>query len=560
MISRRAFLGGCAAGGALAGCRTVFPWTERPLLTIGVASDPHIDVRYPSRTRLLAQAFGRMRDMGAEVVVVAGDLTERGLVSDLRIFADTWKTAFPDGCGADGEKVELFAVCGNRDMMCSGKISSAFKATNRDAAIYPSPAAAWRTCFGEPYSDDFLCRRIHGYTFLGAHWGFEKTSVKAFVDSQIGRDGGDKPFFFVQHPHPDGTCFTAWRSEPHGTTFEALKDHANAVAISGHSHCTLVDDHCVWRGPFVSVAGGSTWDALPVPDGPEPRLGTKSQFAMMRIYGDRIVYERYDVLTGKRLGDDIVWSEPDPSADASFRFATWNIGHFSWGRSSEPTVTSAEAARQGGEYRRFLRTMDADVLGVCEFSDNFTCDGTERADEFVFSAYPRSAKGPKRAYQHDAVFYRRFRVLDRRQKFYPRHLQDTYYQAVKLDVFGRGVWFVETHLDWKVWERGHEGDRIDQMRTLIADFASEPFVVIGGDFNVTAMGPDGKRRFTVEQYGLFANAGYRMANDGTVATAKRGAPLDNIFVRGLKMREVAFHKAGDLSDHDAVSCTLSFVR
>ena len=47
-----------------------------------------------------------------------------------------------------------------------------------------------------------------------------------------------------------------------------------------------------------------------------------------------------------------------------------------------------------------------------------------------------------------------------------------------------------------------------------------------------------------------------MANDGSVATAKRNAPLDNIFVRGLEMSDVRFHKAGDLSDHDAVSCRL----
>ena len=558
MIGRRSFITGGLAAGLLSGCR--MPWTfgERPLLTVGVVSDPHLDARYPHRSRLLAQAFARLRDAGAEAVVVAGDLTERGLKEDLRTFADVWHGAFPGGLGPTGEKVELFAVYGNRDLMCSGKTPPAFREAHRAEAIYPAPAAAWKECFGEEGSDGFLFRRIRGYSFFGAHWGAEKGDVKAFLAAHPGAIDPSRPFFFVQHPHPDFTCFAAWGCDAAGATVEALRDCGNAIAVSGHSHRSLADDHCVWQGPFVSVAGGSTWDAVQCDESPDPRLLTRSQYALMRVYPGRVVYERRDVLTDGRVGDDIAWTEPDPSAGGSLRFATWNIGHYSWGRASNPTVTSPEVPAIARNYRRFLNVIDADVLGVCEYSEELTCDGDEKADEHIFPGYPQAAKGPKRAFQHDVVFFRRFRELERRQRFYPKHQQDTYYQAVKLDVFGRGVWFVETHLDWKIWQPGHAGDRIDQMKTLIADFASEPYVVIGGDFNIAALNPDGTRRFMVEEFGLFADAGYRMANDGSVATAKRNAPLDNIFVRGLEMSDVRFHKAGDLSDHDAVSCRLGF--
>lgn len=557
-MNRRLFLESLAATGFVAGCRTPFAFGERPFLTVGIVSDPHLDARYPHRARLLTQAFARLRDAGAEVVVASGDLTERGLKEDLKTFADAWRGVFPSGRGPTGEKVELFAVYGNRDLMCSAKTPPAFREAHRTEAIYPAPAAAWRDCFGEEGSDDFLFRRIHGYSFFGAHWGVEKGNVKAFLAAHAEAIDPLRPFFFVQHPHPDFTCFAAWDHAAEGETVEALRAYGNAIAVSGHSHRSLADDHCVWQGPFVSVAGGSTWDAVQCEESPSPRLLTRSQYALMRVYADRVVYERRDVLTGARVGDDIVWTEPEPAAGGSLRFATWNIGHFSWGRMSNPTVTSAEAPAISRDYRKFLREMDADVLGICEYSAEFTCDGDEKSDECVFSGYPQAAKGPKRAFQHDVVFFRRFRELERRRKFYPRHQQDTYYQAVKLDVFGRGVWFVETHLDWKIWEPGHAGDRIDQMKTLIADFASEPFVVIGGDFNIAALRPDGTRRFTVEEFGLFAAAGYQMANDGSVATAKRNAPLDNIFVRGLTLSDVRFHKAGDLSDHDAVSCRLAF--
>lgn len=249
------------------------------------------------------------------------------------------------------------------------------------------------------------------------------------------------------------------------------------------------------------------------------------------------------------------------------RYASWNIGHYAYGRWRDTRVDESDARERAAEYNRYLDRLGADVMGICEYSENFTSNGAFKASRDVFGRYAEQSVGPCESWQWNAVFHNGFKVLDRRVKHYAKHRQNTYYIAVKVDLGGgRPAWFVQTHLDWGNYFPGHEQDRADQMLTLIEDFRDEPRVVIAGDFNALKWHPPAKEggnpweTDAPEEFQVFVKAGYTLANAGEHKTAPTHNPklaIDNIIVRGFKMKDVEFVDCGRLSDHMTVCCTLT---
>lgn len=252
----------------------------------------------------------------------------------------------------------------------------------------------------------------------------------------------------------------------------------------------------------------------------------------------------------------------------SFRFTSWNIGHYAYGRWRDTRIAEGEAKEWIAKYNGFLDKLKADVVGVCEYSEDFTSNGLYRASRDIFGRYSSKCIGPQEMWQWNAVFLNgKFKVLETRMKYYAKHRQKTYYKAVKVDLGGgRPAWFVQTHLDWGNYFPGHEQDREDQMRTLIEDFKNEPRVVIAGDFNVLKWHPPAKpgsnpwETGNPEEFQMFVKAGYTLAQSGEVMTApthKPNLPIDNVIVRGFRMTDVSFPDCGRLSDHLPVCCTLT---
>ena len=250
-----------------------------------------------------------------------------------------------------------------------------------------------------------------------------------------------------------------------------------------------------------------------------------------------------------------------------FVYATWNIGHYSWGGDWKSTVRPEDGERRAADYRAFLDRIDADVVGICEYTEDFTTNGSMKASAALFGGYPGRSVGPSRSYQWNAQFWKGFGALERKTVDYVERHQKVYYQATRLEIGGEDVWIVQTHLDWTTFMKGFERYRERQMQKLIDDFRDKPRVIISGDFNVGDRGANGVRREKMipapEEYDVFVRAGYALANSNGTPTCpsdKPTQPLDNIIVKGLDISDVRFHPAGDLSDHDAVSCTLTLRR
>jgi len=208
---------------------------------------------------------------------------------------------------------------------------------------------AWEEVFEEPYAPVYR-KNVKGYDFVGAHWdgtaGSNWSGMHAVTPwfAEHGKSlDPSKPFFFFQHPHPKDTCYGSWAwGHDDGTATRALTPFANAVAFSGHSHYSLLDERSIWQGAFTSVGTGSLrYEGDPsdeLPGGFENSGGEdksrpngkklmsnvcaceQRNGLLVRVYDDAITLERRDFVRDVDLGPD--WTLPLPSAEPRpFAFA-----------------------------------------------------------------------------------------------------------------------------------------------------------------------------------------------------------------------------------------------
>ena len=352
-FTRRWFIGGMAGCGASAGLRAlaapgVSSASGGVRLRIGIVSDVHLGAE--GEEAALENALAHFRAAGVDGVVVPGDIAHLGRIDQLRLFARCWHSAFPDGKGADGRRVEPLFVYGNHDI-------DGFKFPKNEARFKDNPgrlaaeaighgdnrARFWRETFHEDFAPIWM-KNVKGYTFIGAHWNRANGGipVEDFMKSNGAKIDPSLPFFYIQHEHPRDTCIGPWAwGHDDGRATRALAPFPNAVALSGHSHYTLTDERSVWQGAFTSINAGSlkysSYDyALRenmTGNGYGYRADRQRKRAMSRVdttngkqgmlmtvCEDRIVLERREFVSGKSLGDD--WVIPLPCANEKpFAFA-----------------------------------------------------------------------------------------------------------------------------------------------------------------------------------------------------------------------------------------------
>ena len=337
-ISRREFIGSAAAMAAMR------PWRifaadgfggGTPKLRFGVVSDVHVcEVTGTYGTEHLFKAFVWFRDQGVDGVVIAGDMADHGLIAQLKCVANAWNKAFPDGKGLDGKPVEKLFVYGNHDIegFKYPKIKPA-----PEEIIATDRKAAWERVFNEPY-EPIWKKTVKGYTFIGAHWDTWNgvPAIEPYMKEHAVELKGDRPFFYIQHPHPKGTCHGPWAwGHDDGTSVRALSPFPNAIAFSGHSHHPLVDERSIWQGAFTSIGTASLRYIDPIYGrenaGPKTIVDLKQmplvdkfggkQGMLVSVYDNRMVIERRDFVNDGKLGPD--WVMPLPVTKAKpFDFKT----------------------------------------------------------------------------------------------------------------------------------------------------------------------------------------------------------------------------------------------
>ena len=369
-ISRRWFIGGAASFGAFGGCRFFTGngfASGRPNLTFGVVSDIHFVARAkPGETETAANnelTFVRtlewFRDQGVDGVVVAGDMADNGIISQLELVAEAWNRVFPGDRAPDGRKVERLFVYGNHDMggipYAKGRFPGKSEAEINAQIIYPDPKGAWERAFHEKF-EPIWTKEVKGYRFVGAQWwssqgcrGLDEKfndGVAEWYAARAKEIDPSRPFFHIQHPHPKDTCYGPWAwGRDIGLTTKALSAFPNAVAFSGHSHYPLTDERSVWQGAFTSVGTSSLRYMAPayeefkegfvnsrtggkdarVIDAAKLQPGMANPYdcregMLWRVFDDRVVVERREFISGLDVGED--WVLPLPTAESKpFAFA-----------------------------------------------------------------------------------------------------------------------------------------------------------------------------------------------------------------------------------------------
>ena len=90
--------------------------------SFGVLSDLHLLdpalglPKCEARSALFRTALARFRDRGVDGVLVCGDLTSNGFVTELEEVARVWFEVFPEGCLPDGRRVANLLLYGDHDM------------------------------------------------------------------------------------------------------------------------------------------------------------------------------------------------------------------------------------------------------------------------------------------------------------------------------------------------------------------------------------------------------------------------------------------------------------
>ena len=402
-MNRRSFIGRSLSFAGFAVCRPgiVFAVEHgkylfgKPNLVFGVTSDVHVRPLHGSKgmyfTAFWRKALELFRDQGADAVVAAGDLCNLGVTDEMQAFADTWFDVFPDDRAPDGRKVERVFVYGNHDvsMSMASRACKKDKKEMKKRAIALDRAGCWKRIFKEEFSEVYR-KTVKGYDFIGAHWegglkGYDDSfcaELEAFYDKIGPSLDKSKPFFHVQHPHPKGTCHgeSVWGQDD-GVSTKVLSRHPNAVAFSGHSHNSLLDERAIWQGAFTSVGTATASHiglsslkpgsesgfenfktygktakerekadrakVMPMMDRTQGR-----QAQVVRVYDDRIVFSRYDLYDQKPLAEDLVMPL-DTAKTKPFAFAPRceAAKQPQFPESAKVTVSFCEANRRGDEIK-----------------------------------------------------------------------------------------------------------------------------------------------------------------------------------------------------------------
>lgn len=382
-----------------------------PNIRIGIVSDVHIMRDDPHTADTWRHTLEYFRDRKVDGVLVAGDIADHGLESELRIFADTWNSVFPGDKLPDGSKVERLFVYGNHDVNTWSDIRKMFQ-TDADYLadhIADHRAETWKRVFKEDFHP-ITFKTVKGYHFIGAHWfnGDSVDGLAEFIGARHSKLAGTKPFFYFQHPHPKNTCNGPWAwGQDDGTVTDILSHYPNAVAFSGHSHCPLTDERDLWQGTFTSIGTSSLRYQYPIGarenqrvDGgskeksemPEISTGDGRQGMLMSVYDDCIAIEKREFVYDEPIRESWIIPLGVTGTPMSFeeRAKTAQIPQFN--PLDKATVTRAMGKdRQGDEHMQVtvhfpsvlksthgVRAFDYEVQVEARYVDVIKSDVTKR--------------------------------------------------------------------------------------------------------------------------------------------------------------------------------------
>lgn len=241
------------------------------------------------------------------------------------------------------------------------------------------------------------------------------------------------------------------------------------------------------------------------------------------------------------------------------KIATWNIGHFSNGAHDYSSITSSNYSSKLAQYRQLLyNNIKADVIALNEYNYWFLTS-VHSAQDVLFNNYGFRAYSDPFQYSYNMIYSNiyidnigchPYECLIGETIADPSAINatDYYYIAADLWMGGHKVKLISTHLAFDRTRDGVlQGKQLDELLNL---YGGEERIIILGDMNLKST--------TWSAYDNLINAGFSLANDGTLITTA-ASPLDNIIYRGVTLSDISVEDSAltdSLSDHKPISATL----
>lgn len=400
-MTRRTFLGGLA-GVAAEGCSFARGFGDEPRLTFGVVSDLHVST--PASTGMFRRALRYFRSRGADAVIVAGDLSDWGLLSGLKEVKRAW-----DDEMAGSSAVPLF-ITGNHDYdgWWYGDMTLDMHVqgySENEALERLGMAKCWKETFGEVFSP-IRRRRVRGFDFISAEWydvaqPGSDDPVIAWLKAHPELADADRPFFFFRHDPLPGTVSSSIGRPGSQALTETLSAFPNCIAFNGHTHWPLTDERSIWQGGFTAISVPSlsyTSLAKGYENGKDVRDGTshrdmeplparanleEAEGYLVRVYGDCLEVERRDFTLGiEAAGPWVVpfgCGAPRPFAPEAHAAAV-PVPQFTAGSALRTYVTNCDGGTRDGRWTIFMTLEFPSASGTAGRAFDYEIRAVSEAD------------------------------------------------------------------------------------------------------------------------------------------------------------------------------------
>ena len=282
---------------------------ETPLLKVGILSDSQgygyaEDWGFHNFDRALV----KLAEIGIDVLVNAGDIVDTpSEIEALEYVQQLERKRF-------GAKKPV-------DVACLGNHELGF-AYAKDRAKAQANVDRFCDIYGYPRGQ-LVHKVVGGFDFISfsrfEDVGYDEDAIaqiRAALDRAVMRDA-KRPIFVVTHFHPKDTCIDS--ASATGAPLTALfSKYPQVVSLSGHCHCPLQDERCIWQGAFTAIETSTlSYGCLPVEYANEcsciiPWGRESVGFQVMEIYADRMVVRRYQAEDQEEMKPDRPWVMPYP--------------------------------------------------------------------------------------------------------------------------------------------------------------------------------------------------------------------------------------------------------
>ena len=292
---------------------------KKPNLVLGVMSDSHLRVGYDAVTpgrafplKYIQNAFKLFKRRNIDAFVHCGDAAHRGCVREWEFH----KEALDDVFGKRGGPARIVIV-GNHELFEYAKVW--WPNDWHDRQINYDVAKNYERVWGTPYAEAQHWE-VKGYHFFGRHWETDEMKLADYVNEHAESLSlaGTKPFFIISHARNHFACNVR------------LKAFPNAIAFFGHWHQSNADWKSIYYDSFGRFFPNIEVGACRAEDGgndldhdgeasslikvkaedSEERIhinGFPSRQAMIvNVYDDMVVFEKFEVGEGGKLGPDWV--------------------------------------------------------------------------------------------------------------------------------------------------------------------------------------------------------------------------------------------------------------